>query len=146
MGGECGREGGGQDGVEWGGKWDNCNSIINKYIKKNICKPKKKKKKKRFNLQNFPLHTSYSGLFYKSKCTLIHTCYKLFPTFSIVNTVKLSENLQEYYGEYPCPLASIHQLLTFYHNCFLFFFFLNSEPFELVADITDPPDISAYCL
>ena len=27
-------EGGGQDGVEWGGKWDNCNSIINKYIKK----------------------------------------------------------------------------------------------------------------
>ena len=24
--------GGGQDGVEWGGKWDNCNSIINKYI------------------------------------------------------------------------------------------------------------------
>ena len=41
MGGERGREGGGQDGVEWGGKWDNCNSIINKYIKK-----KKKKKKK----------------------------------------------------------------------------------------------------
>ena len=36
MGGECGREGGGQDGVEWGGKWDNCNSIINKYIKKKI--------------------------------------------------------------------------------------------------------------
>ena len=29
MGRECGREGGGQDGVEWGGKWDNCNSIIN---------------------------------------------------------------------------------------------------------------------
>ena len=30
------REGGGrQDGVEWGGKWDNCNSIINKYILKN---------------------------------------------------------------------------------------------------------------
>ena len=26
--------GGGQDGVEWGG-WDNCNSIINKYILKN---------------------------------------------------------------------------------------------------------------
>ena len=26
--------GGGQDGVEWGGIWDNCNSIINKYIKK----------------------------------------------------------------------------------------------------------------
>ena len=25
--------------MEWGGKWDNCNSIINKYIKK-----KKKKK------------------------------------------------------------------------------------------------------
>ena len=24
--------GGGQDGVEWGGKWDNCNNIINKYI------------------------------------------------------------------------------------------------------------------
>ena len=33
-GGECGREGGGQDVVEWGGEWDNCNSIINKYIKK----------------------------------------------------------------------------------------------------------------
>ena len=28
--------GGGQDGVEWGGKWDNCNSIINKYILKNL--------------------------------------------------------------------------------------------------------------
>ena len=28
-------EGGGvQDGVEWGGEWDNCYSIINKYIKK----------------------------------------------------------------------------------------------------------------
>ena len=26
--------GGGQVGVEWGGEWDNCNSIINKYIKK----------------------------------------------------------------------------------------------------------------
>ena len=27
--------GGGQDGVEWGGgKWDYCNSIIKKYIKK----------------------------------------------------------------------------------------------------------------
>ena len=26
--------GGGQDGVEWGGEWDNCNSIINKYILK----------------------------------------------------------------------------------------------------------------
>ena len=31
--------GGGQDGLEWGGKWDNCNSIINKYIfKKKISK------------------------------------------------------------------------------------------------------------
>ena len=43
MGGDCGREGGGQDGVEWGGKWDNCNSIMNKYIKKkkkkNPCPP-----------------------------------------------------------------------------------------------------------
>ena len=28
--------GGGQDGVESGGKWDNCNSIINKYIFKNV--------------------------------------------------------------------------------------------------------------
>ena len=36
IGGECGREGDGQDGVEWGGKWDNCNSIINKYILKNV--------------------------------------------------------------------------------------------------------------
>ena len=26
-------EGGGR-AVEWGGEWDNCNSIINKYIKK----------------------------------------------------------------------------------------------------------------
>ena len=25
---------GGQDGVERGAEWDNCNSIINKYIKK----------------------------------------------------------------------------------------------------------------
>ena len=32
--GECGREGVGR--MEWseGGKWDNCNSIINKYILK----------------------------------------------------------------------------------------------------------------
>ena len=40
--------GGGQDGVEWGGEWDNCNSIINKYIKnknKKKC-PRKKKKMK----------------------------------------------------------------------------------------------------
>ena len=42
MRGECGKEGGGQDGVEWGGKWDNCNSIINKYILK---KRKKRRKK-----------------------------------------------------------------------------------------------------
>ena len=32
--------GGGQDGVELGGEWDNCNSIINKYILK-IIKNKK---------------------------------------------------------------------------------------------------------
>ena len=40
--GECGREGVGR--IEWsvGGKWDNCNSIINKYIKK--------KKKNKFTL------------------------------------------------------------------------------------------------
>ena len=30
--------GGGQDGVEWGGKWDDCNSIINKYILKKYVK------------------------------------------------------------------------------------------------------------
>ena len=36
--------GGGQDGVEWGGEWDNCNSIINKYILKN----KKTKQKNYF--------------------------------------------------------------------------------------------------
>ena len=36
--------GGGQDGVEWGREWDNCNSIINKYIKK-------KKKTKNFGLK-----------------------------------------------------------------------------------------------
>ena len=35
--------GGGQDGVEWGGKWDNCNSIISKYIfKKSVLQRKKK--------------------------------------------------------------------------------------------------------
>ena len=33
-GGECGRKGGGQDGVEWGGKWDNCNGIIKYILKK----------------------------------------------------------------------------------------------------------------
>ena len=32
--------GGGQDGVELGGGWDNCNSIINKYIKKKLSKKK----------------------------------------------------------------------------------------------------------
>ena len=32
--GGMGKGEGGQDGVEWGGEWDNCNSIINKYIKK----------------------------------------------------------------------------------------------------------------
>ena len=36
--------GGGQDGVEWGGKWDKCNSIINKYIKKEKKKANKKYK------------------------------------------------------------------------------------------------------
>ena len=30
--------GGGQDGVEWGREWDNCNSIINKYIFKKLKK------------------------------------------------------------------------------------------------------------
>ena len=39
--------GGGQDGVEWGGEWDNCNSIINKYILK-----KKKKKEMEHEIQN----------------------------------------------------------------------------------------------
>ena len=34
LGGGMWEGGGGQDGVEWGGKWDNCNSIINKYILK----------------------------------------------------------------------------------------------------------------
>ena len=37
--------GGGQDGVEWG-EWDNCNSIINKYINKKIEDQKKRKLKK----------------------------------------------------------------------------------------------------
>ena len=45
-GGEYGREGGWQDGVEWGGKWDNCNSIINKYILK-----KKKETAPHFDLR-----------------------------------------------------------------------------------------------
>ena len=44
--------GGGQDGVEWGGKWDNCNSIINKYIFKNL------------NLWGWP--KSLFGFFYKT--------------------------------------------------------------------------------
>ena len=36
-------EGGdGQVGVEWGGKWDNCNSILNKYIKKKLHMPNSK--------------------------------------------------------------------------------------------------------
>ena len=36
--GECGREGVGR--MEWseGGEWDNCNSIINKYILKKVKK------------------------------------------------------------------------------------------------------------
>ena len=38
--------GGGQDGVE-GGEWDNCNSIINKYIKRKETHPPKKEKKKK---------------------------------------------------------------------------------------------------
>ena len=43
-------EGGGWAGWSGvGGKWDNCNSIINKYIKK---KRKTKKNKKKINPQN----------------------------------------------------------------------------------------------
>ena len=40
--------------MEWGGKWDNCNSIINKYIKKKkkIKNKIKKKKKKKSHCQN----------------------------------------------------------------------------------------------
>ena len=34
--GGMGEGGGGQDGVEWEGGWDNCNSIINKYILKKL--------------------------------------------------------------------------------------------------------------
>ena len=56
MGGEYGRVG--VDRMEWsegGGEWDNCNSIINKYIKKIKLQPptqskaKKKRKKKKFS-------------------------------------------------------------------------------------------------
>ena len=39
--------GGGQGGVEWGGEWDNCNSIINKYIFKKL---------KKKNPLGFPQH------------------------------------------------------------------------------------------
>ena len=41
-------EGGGRAGWSGvgGGKWDNCNSIINKYIKKKNKKKEKKKKEK----------------------------------------------------------------------------------------------------
>ena len=42
--------GGGQDGVEWGGgEWDNCNSIINKYIFKKCNLKKEKIKYNAFN-------------------------------------------------------------------------------------------------
>ena len=54
-----------------GGKWDNCNSIINKYIKKkktggnkeNIKKKKKKKKKKMEKEPDFHplLHQAFPG-------------------------------------------------------------------------------------
>ena len=45
------REGGGvQDGVK-GGKWDNCNSIINKIYLKNKIKYLKRKKKEQFRRQ-----------------------------------------------------------------------------------------------
>ena len=45
--------GGGQDGVEWGaGKWDNCNSIINKYILKN-------EKRKKYKLSILGIKTTY---------------------------------------------------------------------------------------
>ena len=39
--------------MEWsgGGKWDNCNSIINKYIKK---KNKKKKRKEKNKVNKLP--------------------------------------------------------------------------------------------
>ena len=47
--------GGGQDGVEWGGKWDNCNSIINKYIKK------KKKRTQRKICSRGPNQKDISG-------------------------------------------------------------------------------------
>ena len=43
--------GGGQDGVELGGEWDNCNSIINKYILK----------KERNSLNQFKLDNIYSS-------------------------------------------------------------------------------------
>ena len=48
--GECGREGVGR--MEWseGGEWDNCNSIINKYILKKV-------KKKEYILLLLSLHS-----------------------------------------------------------------------------------------
>ena len=47
---------GGQDGVEWEGEWDNCNSIINKYILKKV------KKKKDFEYF-FPASSCLQGFF-----------------------------------------------------------------------------------
>ena len=47
-------EGGGWAGWSgvWGGKWDNCNSIINKYIKKKKNSKKKKKKNEKQKVAN----------------------------------------------------------------------------------------------
>ena len=48
--------------MEWsgGGKWDNCNSIINKYIKKKDKKKRQKKKKKNtFEMRFFNLRFNF---------------------------------------------------------------------------------------
>ena len=42
IGGDCGRERVGRREWSEGGEWDNCNSIINKYIKKNKIQKKRK--------------------------------------------------------------------------------------------------------
>ena len=68
--------GGGQDGVEWGGKWDNCNSIINKYILKNK-KQNKTKNNKQINqvllrTPNCSLSTSYQMSTLGLKISFLH--------------------------------------------------------------------------
>ena len=74
-------EGGcGQDGVEWGGKWDNCNSIINKYIKK-----KKKGHLYKFNNKDNYLWCSFKS-FNEYHKKLINSALKKNKTKTIISS------------------------------------------------------------